>query len=69
MRVQALEKLLESVRDASLTTADVVQRVILPATSQLKCRYCDLVNEKLHDSPTFYVVHSWQVRGSRRGRC
>jgi hypothetical protein len=48
------------VRDTSLSTADVVQRYIMPQTSQLKCRYCDLISEKLHDSPTFYVVHCWQ---------
>ncbi len=59
--VQAFEKLFDLTRDPSLTTQEVVQRYIMPATSQLKCRYCDLISDKLHDSPSLYVVHCWQM--------
>ncbi|KAJ9520083.1 hypothetical protein QJQ45_030009 [Haematococcus lacustris] len=59
---KVFEKLQDSVTDPNLTTGEVVHSIIMPQTAQLKCRFCDLVADpKLQDSPTFYVVHSWQA--------
>ncbi|GAX74106.1 hypothetical protein CEUSTIGMA_g1555.t1 [Chlamydomonas eustigma] len=51
-----------SIRNMHMTTAQVVKQVIIPRTSELKCRYADhpeLVEDSYLGMPTYFVSHMW----------
>eukprot|EP00798_Chlamydomonas_sp_ICE-L_P028710 gene28710-31878_t len=60
IQLKVLTKLADSV-EAHLTTAEVVNLYILPRTQQKKERLIDQVPSGMKESPTLYVVHSWQA--------
>ncbi|MEW5300975.1 MAG: hypothetical protein WDW36_003861 [Sanguina aurantia] len=48
------------VNPATLTTADAVRLVILPATARHQCRLTDLISPQHTGQPHFVICHSWQ---------
>lgn len=46
-----------------MTTREVVQEVIIPATATLRCRYVELpsTNPELRPHPQHFVCHSWDA--------
>ncbi|GAX76256.1 hypothetical protein CEUSTIGMA_g3700.t1 [Chlamydomonas eustigma] len=51
--------------DTSLTTADIVMKIIKPATEPRKCRFADLTEVVLPSDvrePDFFVSHCWAAR-------
>ena len=47
---------------SELSTAEVVAKYVAPQTSQLRCRFVDLVSERATDTPGYYVMHCWSMR-------
>ena len=47
--------------DPEMTTREVVERLILPQTQELRCRYCDLLSDKSVGPPSYYLIHAWQT--------
>ena len=46
-----------------LTTADVCEKFVKPATSSLLCSYCDLLRKQGHPAvahATVFVIHAWR---------
>ena len=47
---------------SELSTAEVVAKYVAPQTSQLRCRFIDLVSERATDTPGYYLMHCWSMR-------
>ncbi|GAX80684.1 hypothetical protein CEUSTIGMA_g8119.t1 [Chlamydomonas eustigma] len=56
VRLTELLRLAKGVPEGT-TVGDVVSRVIVPKTSQLRCRYLDLLDVKVTGAPDAYIVY------------
>ncbi|GAX79018.1 hypothetical protein CEUSTIGMA_g6458.t1 [Chlamydomonas eustigma] len=45
--------------DQSLSTSDVVTKVIIPGTKEHHCRYVDILDSQCVGPPDFFISHRW----------